>query len=74
MRSLATGITGAVSFWGTLALNIPDFTRYAKSQKDQAVGQSDQPADDHDLLRLRRRGGDQRDLHSFSTAKWSKIP
>jgi NCS1 family nucleobase:cation symporter-1 len=40
MTALATGITGAVAFWGTLALNIPDFTRYAASQKDQAVGQA----------------------------------
>jgi NCS1 family nucleobase:cation symporter-1 len=29
-----------VGFWATLALNIPDFTRFAKSQKDQIVGQS----------------------------------
>ncbi|KAL7593456.1 hypothetical protein Lser_V15G35325 [Lactuca serriola] len=26
------------SFWVTLELNIPDFTRYAKSQKDQIIG------------------------------------
>ena len=26
-------------FWATVALNIPDFTRYAKSQRDQAIGQ-----------------------------------
>ncbi len=32
-------LTGNVSFWATLALNIPDFTRYAKSQKDQFWGQ-----------------------------------
>ncbi len=32
-------LTGNVSFWATLALNIPDFTRYAKSQKDQVWGQ-----------------------------------
>jgi nucleobase:cation symporter-1, NCS1 family len=38
--ALAIGITGAVAFWGTLALNIPDFTRYARSQKDQALGQA----------------------------------
>ncbi len=37
---LGVGLTGAVSFWGTLALNIPDFSRYAKSQKDQVVGQA----------------------------------
>ena len=29
-----------VAFWGTLALNIPDFSRYAKTQKDQIIGQT----------------------------------
>jgi NCS1 family nucleobase:cation symporter-1 len=29
-----------VGFWATVALNIPDFTRYARSQRDQAVGQA----------------------------------
>jgi NCS1 family nucleobase:cation symporter-1 len=29
-----------VGFWATVALNIPDFTRYAKSQKAQMVGQA----------------------------------
>jgi nucleobase:cation symporter-1, NCS1 family len=38
--AFALGITGAVAFWGTLALNIPDFTRYARSQRDQALGQA----------------------------------
>ncbi len=33
-------LTGMVGFWATLALNIPDFTRYAKSQKDQFLGQA----------------------------------
>lgn len=33
------GLTAMVGFWATLALNIPDFTRYAKTQKDQTVGQ-----------------------------------
>jgi NCS1 family nucleobase:cation symporter-1 len=33
-------LTGMVGFWATLSLNIPDFTRYAASQKDQAVGQA----------------------------------
>ena len=32
-------LTGMVGFWATLSLNIPDFTRYAKSQKDQVIGQ-----------------------------------
>jgi nucleobase:cation symporter-1, NCS1 family len=33
-------LTGMVGFWATLSLNIPDFTRYAKSQKAQVRGQS----------------------------------
>ncbi|MFM1651000.1 NCS1 family nucleobase:cation symporter-1 [Brevibacillus sp. B_LB10_24] len=33
-------LTGAIAFWATMALNIPDFCRYAKSQKAQIVGQS----------------------------------
>lgn len=33
------GLTAMVGFWATLSLNIPDFSRYAKSQKDQVVGQ-----------------------------------
>jgi NCS1 family nucleobase:cation symporter-1 len=32
-------LTGMVGFWATLSLNIPDFTRYAKSQKAQIRGQ-----------------------------------
>jgi NCS1 family nucleobase:cation symporter-1 len=33
-------LTGMVGFWATIALNIPDFTRYAKSQKSQIIGQA----------------------------------
>lgn len=33
-------LTGMVGFWATLSLNIPDFSRYAKTQKDQALGQA----------------------------------
>jgi NCS1 family nucleobase:cation symporter-1 len=33
-------LTANVGFWATLALNIPDFSRYARSQRDQAVGQA----------------------------------
>lgn len=32
-------LTGMIGFWATLSLNIPDFTRYAKSQKAQVNGQ-----------------------------------
>jgi len=34
------GLTGMVGFWATLSLNIPDFTRMARSQKDQIIGQA----------------------------------
>lgn len=33
-------LTGMVGFWATLSLNIPDFTRYARSQRDQMIGQA----------------------------------
>ena len=33
-------LTGMVGFWATLSLNIPDFSRYAHSQRDQIVGQA----------------------------------
>ncbi|HSN60759.1 MAG TPA: cytosine permease, partial [Ferruginibacter sp.] len=33
-------LTGMVGFWATLSLNIPDFTRYATSQKAQVNGQA----------------------------------
>ena len=34
------GVTAMVGYWATLSLNIPDFSRYARSQRDQAVGQA----------------------------------
>ena len=32
-------VTATIGFWSTLALNMPDFTRYGRSQREQAVGQ-----------------------------------
>ena len=40
MRFFVPSLTGMVGFWATVALNIPDFTRYAKSQRAQALGQA----------------------------------
>ena len=40
MHFFIPSLTGMVGFWATVALNIPDFTRYAKSQKAQIVGQA----------------------------------
>jgi len=33
-------LTANVGYWATLSLNIPDFTRYARSQRSQAIGQA----------------------------------
>ena len=33
-------LTGMVGFWATLALNIPDFSRYCHTQRDQILGQT----------------------------------
>jgi len=33
-------LTGMIGFWATLSLNIPDFTRYSRSQRDQMLGQA----------------------------------
>ena len=33
-------LTGMVGFWATMALNIPDFTRFAKDQRAQIIGQA----------------------------------
>src|SRR5438477_4805385 len=34
------GLTGMIGFWATLSLNIPDFSRYARTQRDQVLGQT----------------------------------
>jgi NCS1 family nucleobase:cation symporter-1 len=39
-RFFIPSLTGMVGFWSTVALNIPDFTRYATSQRAQVVGQT----------------------------------
>lgn len=33
-------VTAMIGFWSTLSLNMPDFTRFGRSQKEQAVGQA----------------------------------
>lgn len=39
-RFFVPSLTGVVAFWATVALNIPDFTRYAHSQREQMIGQA----------------------------------
>lgn len=36
----AAGLTAMVGYWATLSLNIPDFSRFARSQRDQVLGQA----------------------------------
>jgi NCS1 family nucleobase:cation symporter-1 len=33
-------LMGMIAFWSTLSLNMPDFTRFGRSQRDQMVGQA----------------------------------
>jgi NCS1 family nucleobase:cation symporter-1 len=40
MAFFVPALTGMVGFWATLSLNIPDFSRYAASQRDQMLGQA----------------------------------
>jgi nucleobase:cation symporter-1, NCS1 family len=40
LATLLPWITAMVGYWATLSLNIPDFTRFARSQRDQVVGQA----------------------------------
>ncbi|HTE45864.1 MAG TPA: NCS1 family nucleobase:cation symporter-1, partial [Gemmatimonadaceae bacterium] len=35
-----SALTANVGYWATLSLNIPDFTRYARSQRSQVMGQA----------------------------------
>lgn len=39
-KAFVPGLTAMVGYWATLSLNIPDFTRFAKSQRDQMIGQA----------------------------------
>jgi NCS1 family nucleobase:cation symporter-1 len=37
---LPISLMGMIAFWSTLSLNMPDFTRFGRSQREQAVGQA----------------------------------
>jgi NCS1 family nucleobase:cation symporter-1 len=39
-RFFVPSLTGMIGYWATLSISIPDFTRYAKTQRDQIVGQA----------------------------------
>src|SRR5215467_7489726 len=40
LKALVPALNGAVGFWSTVSLNIPDFTRFAKKQRGQMIGQA----------------------------------
>lgn len=40
MGAFLPWVTAMVGYWATLSLNISDFTRYARSQRDQTIGQA----------------------------------
>jgi NCS1 family nucleobase:cation symporter-1 len=40
LRFFVPSLTAMVGYWATLALNIPDFTRFAKGQREQMLGQA----------------------------------
>src|SRR5205823_2072525 len=39
-KFLIPALNATVGFWATISLNIPDFTRFAKNQRAQAIGQA----------------------------------
>jgi len=40
LKFLIPALNGTVGFWATVSLNIPDFTRFARSQREQMIGQA----------------------------------
>jgi nucleobase:cation symporter-1, NCS1 family len=40
LKFLVPALNGTVGFWATVSLNIPDFTRFARNQREQMVGQA----------------------------------
>ena len=40
MPIFVPGLTAMVGFWATLSLNMPDFTRFGRSQREQVIGQT----------------------------------
>lgn len=40
LKFLIPALNGTVGFWATVSLNIPDFTRFARNQREQVIGQA----------------------------------
>ncbi len=65
-------LTANVGYWATLSLNIPDFTRYARSQRSQALGQALGLPATMTAVRVHRRRGHERH-HRRCSARRSGI-
>jgi len=39
IKVFVPSLTATIGFWSTLSLNMPDFTRFGRSQREQAIGQ-----------------------------------
>src|SRR5260221_6539360 len=69
LKFLIPALNGTVGFWSTVSLNIPDFTRFAKDERGQAVGQAVALPLTMTLYSFHRRSrdlgdrGDLRDIH-----------
>jgi NCS1 family nucleobase:cation symporter-1 len=40
LKFLIPALNGTVGFWATVSLNVPDFTRFARAQRAQIIGQA----------------------------------
>ena len=40
LKFLIPALNGTVGFWATVSLNIPDFSRFARNQREQVIGQA----------------------------------
>jgi nucleobase:cation symporter-1, NCS1 family len=40
LKFFVPALNGTIGFWATVSLNIPDFTRFARGQREQALGQA----------------------------------
>jgi len=52
LKFLIPALNATVGFWATVSPEYPDFTRFARSQREQIIGQGAGAADDDDPLRF----------------------
>ena len=62
-----------IGFWATLSLNIPDFSRYARTQRDQIRRPGARPAADDGALLVHRRRVTTATTIIFGEAIWDPV-